>query len=290
MNDSPEQIRKHYETGDGNSAAVAQILRTLEELGEEALTAAALAPLDQFHARGLPATKELAELAGLVSGMKVLDAGSGLGGPSRYIAATYGCHVTGVDITPSFVEIASSLAKRTGVGHLVDYQVGDLRDLHFQDHYFDLIWTQHVLMNIGDRETVYREFRRVLSPSGRLVFFDLFAPDEKPELKFPVPWATSPEMSFLLTKTETIRDLNAAGFVHGEWNDVSDQTRAILVAGQAPPPAPAGTPPALALPALMGPRFREMLPNLQSAVREGRIRLVMGIYHPGEAGEGVRPQ
>ena len=58
-----------------------------------------LALLDQFHVRGLAATKELAEGLSLAGGENVLDVGSGLGGPARYLAAVHGCHVTGIELT-----------------------------------------------------------------------------------------------------------------------------------------------------------------------------------------------
>ncbi len=48
-----------------------------------------LAPLDQFHVRGLPATEELAAGMNLISGESVIDVGCGLGGPSRYLASTF---------------------------------------------------------------------------------------------------------------------------------------------------------------------------------------------------------
>ncbi len=45
--------------------------------------------------------------------MKILDAGSGLGGPSRYLADVYGCSVIGLDLTPSFVAVSQLLVERT---------------------------------------------------------------------------------------------------------------------------------------------------------------------------------
>jgi cyclopropane fatty-acyl-phospholipid synthase-like methyltransferase len=68
---------------------------------------------------GLEATDRLARFAGIESGTNILDAGSGLGGPSRYLASTYGCRVVGVDLSPSFVAVAQLLAQRTGLNVLV---------------------------------------------------------------------------------------------------------------------------------------------------------------------------
>jgi len=62
---------------------------------------------------GLAATEQLAQIAGIERGTTILDAGSGLGGPSRYLVSTYGCRVIGADLSPSFVAVAQVLAQRT---------------------------------------------------------------------------------------------------------------------------------------------------------------------------------
>lgn len=288
MRDSLDAIRQHYETVDENTTTVENVMQALAQL-DGPLTVEKLAGLDQFHAGGLDATRDLAELAGIDARTRVLDAGSGLGGPARYLANAYGCQVTGVDLTPSFVQLANFLAAQTGLADLTHFEVGDLRALRFPDRGFDVIWTQHVVMNIRDRAEVYREFHRLLAPGGRLVFFDVFAPDEKPALTFPVPWAESPQTSFLFTQAETIQALAAAGFTTGIWNDVTEQTQAALTSVQPSVPFPAGSPQALTLITLMGPRFREMMRNLQSNIRAGLIRFVRARYEAApEPGQDTR--
>lgn len=77
-------------------------------------------PADHFHVRGADATAELAKLAGVQAGWTVLDAGSGLGGPSRPLAERYGCHVEGVDLrrpaTSARSERSSATSTKAGVG------------------------------------------------------------------------------------------------------------------------------------------------------------------------------
>lgn len=264
-------LRQHYESADGNAEQVARVMEWLDD-SPGPLTPAQLAPLDQFHVGGLATTQALAELAGLEAGMNVLDAGSGLGGPSRYLAQVHGCRVTGVDLMPSFVELSRRLAERTGLGERVEYVAGDLAALPFPDGTFDLVWTQHVVMNLPDRASAYREFRRMLRPGGNLVFFDVYAPDAGLEPHFPVPWAQSAQTSFLMTRAETEEALEGAGFGAGLWQDVT--ARAVQAATSAPPPALEG----LSLTDLMGPRFAEMLSNLRRNLAEGRVRLAMGRY------------
>ncbi|HUM10285.1 MAG TPA: methyltransferase domain-containing protein [Myxococcaceae bacterium] len=97
------------------------------------LTPQQLAALDQFHARGLAATSELATLAGITAGTSVLDVGSGLGGPARFLAATYGCQVTGIDLSDQFVDAARYLTERTGQTDRVSFQTASALELPFED-------------------------------------------------------------------------------------------------------------------------------------------------------------
>src|SRR5437870_5046544 len=71
-----------------------------------------LAPADHFHGGGKPATDRLARTARLGPGMRVLDVGGGLGGPARTLAAQYGCQVTILDLTESFVRTGEALTAR----------------------------------------------------------------------------------------------------------------------------------------------------------------------------------
>jgi SAM-dependent methyltransferase len=80
------------------------------------------APLDQFHVRGLAATEELAADLRVEVGASVLDVGCGLGGPARFLAATYGCRVTGIDLSQHFVDIATMLTERAGLMGSVRYR------------------------------------------------------------------------------------------------------------------------------------------------------------------------
>lgn len=265
-----DSIRQHYEKNEADASLVSKVTRILDSLPEGSVDSSQLSGLDQFHVMGLEATKQLAQMAGIESGAAVLDAGSGLGGPSRYLASSYGCRVIGVDLSPSFVAVAQLIAQRTGLHALVSYQTGDLLALPFTDNFFDVVWTQHVVMNIRDRERVYREFKRVLRPGGKLAFYDALATDGKPELHFPVPWAESSGTSFLLTQDETSSVLATAGFNVTISNDVT--VEALTWMGQQRPAAQG-----LNLGVVMGPRFAEMGANLARNVREGRVRFVMAV-------------
>ena len=105
MTDIPSKVREHYSAmnlTDRIKSALATIA-----LEDQTLTVAQLAPLDQFHTRGILATAELAAVARLESSTRVLDVGCGIGSPARYLASTFGCKVTGVDLSPGFIDAAN---------------------------------------------------------------------------------------------------------------------------------------------------------------------------------------
>jgi ubiquinone/menaquinone biosynthesis C-methylase UbiE len=244
-------------------------------LGEGPISAEDLAPLDQFHTRGLAATIELAEAAAITPGMAVIDIGSGLGGPSRYLAATYGCRVEGIDLSPSFVEAATYLAERSGLQDKVTYRCADALALPYKDKRFDLGWTQHVAMNIADRPRLYGEIHRVIRPSGRFVIYDVVAGHAGP-IEFPVPWARAPESSFLMNPTAMRETLEAQGFRVLSWADRTEagaqwfeDLRKARAQSAAPPP--------LGLNLAMGPDFPAMADNLGKNLREGRAGLVQAV-------------
>ena len=134
MTDVLDDVRDHY-----RATGLTERLKTaLTAFGPEdqRLTPEQLGALDQFHTRGLAATAELAKLAGITADMSVLDVGSGVGGPARFLAATYGCRVTGVDLSEPFVDAARYLTERTGQSGQVSFQTASALELPFDDGRF----------------------------------------------------------------------------------------------------------------------------------------------------------
>jgi SAM-dependent methyltransferase len=136
------KVREHY-AATGLTDLIGSALTTIAP-EDQTLTVAQLAPLDQFHLRGILATKELADAAGLEPSSRVLDIGCGIGGPARYLAATFGSEVTGVDLSPGFIDAATYLTVRCALSDRVTFQVGDALHLHFEDGTFDAVFLQHV--------------------------------------------------------------------------------------------------------------------------------------------------
>src|SRR5690606_31572749 len=143
---------------------------------------------------------------------------SGLGGPARWLAQTYGCHVTGIDLTAAFCTAAEALTARLGLADRVTFRHGSALKMPFADDSFDVAWTQHAAMNIADKASLYREIARVMKPGGRLALFDIMkGPGEG--VLFPVPWARVPEISFLAPPEHIREQLEEAGLTISYWQE-----------------------------------------------------------------------
>ena len=140
-----------------------QIETALGAAGKDpgSITTADLAMLEDFHSLGRLATVALIDLAQISSTDRVLDAGTGIGGTARLIAAEHGCRVTAVDLTPEYCEIANWLNDATGLADLIEVRTADVTELPFSPASFDVVISQHVQMNIADKHRLYAEARRV---------------------------------------------------------------------------------------------------------------------------------
>jgi len=263
----------HYGS-DGLNDRITTALAEAGLLGRR-LSPAELAPLDQFHTRGMAATVELAAAARIAATDIVLDVGSGLGGPSRTLASTFGCSVTGVDLAPSFVEAAGMLSGLAGLADLVRYRCADAMAMPFADASFDVAWSQHVAMNIADRAGLYAEVHRVLKPGGRFATYDVVAGSGEP-LHFPVPWSAGPDTSFLLRADAMRGILERQGFRVENWSDRTAD--AIAWVGQQRARAKVGAGgPTLGLHLAMGPEFPRMAANLGRNLLEGRVGIQQAV-------------
>jgi sarcosine/dimethylglycine N-methyltransferase len=204
-----DQVEKHYASG----RITARILAALRNVNgpNVPITPEILAPIDHFHGKGVVATEELAALLQPKASDHVLDIGCGIGGPARWIAAKYGCHVTGVDLTAEFCEAARELNGLCGLADRVQILHGSALALPVPDAAFDRAYSQAALMNIADKRRVFREALRVLRPGG-LLALSLAGAGSAGKPYYPLPWAITTAISFLATPDEIRGDLLAAGF------------------------------------------------------------------------------
>lgn len=268
LNQVNEAIQTHYSRLDVGGV----ILAALEKVGKDLdhLTPEDLAPVDEFHIRGRAATLELARAAGLDANKHVLDVGCGIGGTSRCLSREFGCRVTGIDLTDEYCLAAAMLSSKVGLADLVDYHQGDATDLPFDDNMFDVVWTEHVAMNIPDKTKLYQELRRVLKPGGTLAIYDVLAGPSGTVL-FPVPWARTPDTSFLVPPNELRKLLEGVGFTISEWSDTTEAAREWFMS-LAEKIRKEGFPP-LGFHLLLGSDFQAMAQNQGRNLQEGRIVL-----------------
>lgn len=237
MPDSSSAINEQY----GKEDLIGRIFSALADAGKDLdnLSFDDLSGFDQLHFAGREATRTLAHLAKLKSGSKVLDIGSGIGGPARTLAADFNCQVVGIDITEEYVNAAEILTDRLGLSGQVTFRQGSALDLPFEDESFDVVWTQNALMNIEDKRGAFSEAHRVLRPEKTLALEALMAGPEE-GLQFPVFWADSPELNYLSSPAEYREMLADIGFAETGWKDVT--LEAIAVDPAARPPRPEKVP------------------------------------------------
>ena len=205
-----QSVARHYTHGSLDQA----ILEALTAVGKDLdrLAPSDLAPVDEFHIGGRQATADLAAQVGFGSGLHLLDIGCGLGGASRYFVHERGCQVTGIDLTEEYIRVAEALARRVGLENRASYRHGSALDLPFAPQTFEGAYMLHVGMNIDDKKKGFAEVRRVLKPGGSFAIYDVMRESGAGELSFPVPWATSPEASFVESAATYRRLLEGAGF------------------------------------------------------------------------------
>lgn len=201
-------VQQHY----GSADIVARILAAIPwAAGEAALTAPQLYPFDQFHGRELAATQDHAARLSPGPDAHLLDIGSGIGGPARYFADTYGCMVSGIDLTPSFVAAGQDLTALCGLADKVDFTQADATDLPFADALFDHATCFYVGMNLPDKPAVLAQALRVLKPGGRLIWTEVSQGTGPPI--YPLPWAREPEASHVELRDSLVGKCKAAGIV-----------------------------------------------------------------------------
>jgi ubiquinone/menaquinone biosynthesis C-methylase UbiE len=261
-----QTVAQHYTHG----ALEAAIIEALRKSGKdpERLEPDDLATGDEFHVGGREATVAFAEQLPLRPGLRLLDVGSGIGGPARFFAHHQKCHVTGIDLTDEFVRVARGLSQRVGLADKVTFVQGSALELPFPAASFDGAYMLHVGMNVGDKAALFAQVKRVLKPEGFFGIYDVMRIGPG-EIVFPVPWAATGATSFVADDVTYRRLLTAAGFK--VVNERERQAYALeFFARTKARIAEVGLPP-LGTHIVMGADFPQKLSNVVDALERGAV-------------------
>lgn len=262
-----DTVAHHYARG----GLLEAIERGLAQMGKtkNTVTIDDLSSVDEFHIGGRKATEELMAQLRITAADHILDVGSGLGGPARFLADRYKCRVSGVDLTLDYVETANRLCEWVGLADHVTLRQSTALAMPFQESTFSKAYMLHVGMNIEEKENLCLEIARVLQPGALFAIYDVMRIAEG-ELLFPVPWATTSESSAVGSPERYKRALERAGFeILSERNRkafaiayFADQKARSLAAGVAG---------VLGLHTLMGERRQDQIRNMTACISKDII-------------------
>jgi ubiquinone/menaquinone biosynthesis C-methylase UbiE len=267
-----DKITTHYHT-DNLSDFVLQALEK-EKGSLKDLKVHDLVPIEGFHIRGRKSTVELSELLQIKPTDNILDVGSGPGGAARYLASQYGCHVVGLDLTPSYVSLAAKLSELVGFQEFNEFKSGNALEMPFENNRFDIVWAEHVQMNISRKEEFISEISRVLRPSGCLAINEVFR-GEKGDPYLPAPWSSDKSTSFMVSAEDMKQLYEDANFTVLEWRDVTDVSNQWFQ-GMLKRMETKGLPP-FGVHLLMGQNAKEKMANVGRSLADGRAKVILAV-------------
>jgi ubiquinone/menaquinone biosynthesis C-methylase UbiE len=226
--------------------------------------------LDQFHIGGAAAVDLLMPTLDLAEGDRVLDVGSGFGGPARQIARYTGNRVVGIDLTPAYVDAARDLTVKAGLRDRVQFMAGDIATFE-PDPPFEAAITMHVQMNVQDKTTWFGHVARCLAAGARLAVWEVCQPSQA-DLSWPMPWSLDGTDSYLVTAEALLASIEGAGFTASEWTNESTWVRSwiakTLANGLAAGPA---------LPMLLDDGYTRVI-NYTKALTDGTLEVWRGAF------------
>lgn len=195
-------------------------LRALGIADDEPLDVETLTPFDQYHYFGTDAVDEAISMAGITADSKVLDVGSGLGGPARYLAKATGCKVTALELQDDLNEVAAKLTDRCGLSGNIDHVCGDVLAWQAPPESHDQLMSYLALYHIDDPTTLFATCATALKPGGRMYIEDLyglgeFTDEEQHHLRHMLYGQN------MASRMQYITDLQNAGFTEIGFTDMT---------------------------------------------------------------------
>ena len=201
--------------------------RVFNELGElglgdnDPIRIEELTPFDQYHYEGTAAVEHAIKACGIDASQHVLEIGSGIGGPSRYIAHRTGCTVTALELQADLNETAARLTQRCGLAEHVQHRQGDFLDEQATGSGYDALVSWLAFLHIPNRQQLFARCMADLKPGGQLYIEDFskrgdFSDQELFDLE------TKIYCRYVPTQDEYIDQVGAAGFTDIQAQDMTD--------------------------------------------------------------------
>ncbi len=192
------------------------------------LTVEMLVPFDQLHYFGTDAVDEAIASAAIDHHSKILDVGSGLGGPARYLANKTGCQVTAVELQSDMDEVAKSLTRRCGLDQQIDHVCGDIHATPIAANDYDAVVSWLAIYHIPQHASLYKRLHGSLKGGGRIYFEDLYANgafdhNERQEIDQLLYGSN------IQTREDYVDTLAQAGFEHIQFEDQTDHWQPFVV-------------------------------------------------------------
>jgi sarcosine/dimethylglycine N-methyltransferase len=223
MNDINSKVCKHWKYKGNQEEIINDLKRRGLSLNDA--TKQDLSTLDQMHSGQLEATRIFAKWAHTEVGNRVLDIGSGLGGSARFLASEYDCFVLATDLSPDLTDTGRELTKHQGLDDQVRHQCAHFLDIE-EEEPFDVVWIQHVDMQIPDKMALYNKARTSLCPNGKIVWHD-WMHGAKGTPHYPTMWSKDGSLSFpLASEAELENLLNEAGMKLQRFETLDQRTAA----------------------------------------------------------------
>ena len=148
---------------------VDRIFNELREIGKSTsstLLVEDLTKFDQLHYHGTDAIDIFIEKLEINEKTKILDVGSGIGGPARYIADKTGAEITAIELQSDQNNLAKDLTKKCGLSNKVNHICGDILDYDFKNQTFDAVVSWLTLYHIANHEILLKKLFDLLNPNG----------------------------------------------------------------------------------------------------------------------------
>lgn len=186
-------------TWDNNKELYIDYLNLFKKLNIHNFDIETLNRFDQIHAGGISITKKIANLTDLKKGETILELGGGIGGVARFLAKNYDQYVYNLDLSFSYSLTGLKLSSLIKEDLKIFFINGDANHIPFKENTFDVVWLQHINMNIFDKKNLFKEIKRVIKNNGIIVFHEWFINNKNDNnLLYPLPWSDTPDYNFLI--------------------------------------------------------------------------------------------